>query len=816
MTSTPSHSQPNPGISVTNPPRQKFRLNSIGTKLFVAVMAGALAGLGGISFLFYQTLAQQAERQVQDALKTEVNGIESQIAPVSQTAQNISVAIDSLKAAKVTDIEAYKSTVLGFYHQRPKLAMGTYFLQAPNAIIASRQWFGPYFYTDQKSPDQVGVALPAPHQGVIYSDLYVDDKYPTREYYTLPVKAERAVWTEPYIWYGITMTSFVRPNYDSQNKLTAVTGVDVNVSSLSKNIRGSVINNAGYFTLVSAKGTLMAYPPDPSKAAKVESYQKVPQLKAIWSKVQSGQSGLITVDGNLLAYRRVPSTNWLMLAVVPQSVVMLPVLGITLAGTLVAGAILAIVVALAARQINRRLQPILAECDKLAATDAQTQGKLRQEDEIGQLSLSFFNLLDTLSANQKQIQAEAEARLAETQERLRLATEAQKESEALQVEVGHILDVVSAVEDGDLTVEAEVSDRATGLVADTLNRLIEQLGQTLTQVFAAAQQVSEGSANLEELAKIVAANAEEQAQEVAQVLERTEQVKASAVSSLTQVHNSNQALLNVRSVVEAGQSSIDSMNQGIGVLQQGTDRIVQRMKTLGEFVGLADQFVQEQNQIASLTQVLALNATLVAARAAEQRDPRQFLVVAREFEAIAAQVSDLAQQTNDGLNGLQQRTTQIHSVVSAIDTEVQGLGSLVNSFTEGVDQSNQVFSSVQTTTSDVAKAGQAVAQSNQNIVKSAQATAQAMRGIADLAARTAQLTQTTQSQSEQMEALSKQLLNSIQFFRLPGTVPTVSQSSEAAAWINLASVDATTLDVDAAPDIDAPEVTVIPPVLSKS
>jgi methyl-accepting chemotaxis protein PixJ len=489
MTSTPSPFQPSPDISVANLPRknQKFRFNSIGTKLFLSVMTGALVGLGGISFLFYQTLSQQAERQVQDALKTEVNGIESQIAPVSQTAQNISVAIDSLKAAKVTDIEAYKSTVLGFYQQRPKLAMATYFLQAPNGIVASRQWFGPYFYTDQKSPDQVGVALPAPNQGVIYSDLYVDDKYPTREYYTLPVKAERSIWMEPFIWYGIPMTSFLRPNYNDQNKLVSVTGLDVNVNSLSKNIRSSVINNAGYFALVSAKGTLIAYPPDPSKAAKVESYEKVPQLKAIWSKVQSGQSGLITADGQLLAYRRLPSTNWLMLAVVPESVVTLPVLGITLAGTLAAGAILAIVVALAVRQINRRLQPILEECDKLAATDAATQGKLQREDEIGQLSLSFFNLLDTLTANQKQIQAEAEARLAETQERLRLATEAQKESEALQVEVGHILDVVSAVEDGDLTVEAEVSDRATGLVADTLNRLIEQLGQTLTQVFAAAQ-----------------------------------------------------------------------------------------------------------------------------------------------------------------------------------------------------------------------------------------------------------------------------------------------------------------------------------------
>jgi methyl-accepting chemotaxis protein PixJ len=800
MTSTPSDLQPG-GISSLKSARkrQAFRLNSIGTKLFLAVMTGALVGLGGISFLFYKTLEQQQTLQIQDALNTEVNGVEGQLVPIPQAAQNLSIAVNSLKKTGQTNPAVFKGLVLDFFLERPRLAMATYFLQAPYAIVPSRQWFGPYPYVDQKSKDQPGVALPSPNQGVIYSDLFADDNYPTREYYTLPITTERSVWIEPFIWYGIPITSFVRPNYDSQNKLISVTGLDVNIAALSKNIRSSVIKNQGYFSLLSAKGKLISYPPDPDRTLNVESYDKVPELKAIWPKLQQSQSGLVRANGKLWAYRRVPSTNWLMLAVVPESVITLPVLQITALGTLAAAAVLAIVVALAARQINRRLQPILDECDQLAAADAGIQEKLQREDEIGQLSVSFFNLLNELTANQKRIQEEATARLAETQERLRLATEAQKESEALQVEVGHILDVVSAVEDGDLTVEAEVSDRATGLVADTLNRLIEQLGQTLTQVFTAAQQVSDGSANLEELAKTVAANAEQQAQAVANVLKRTEQVEASAESSVAQVNISNQSLLNVQSTVEAGQSSIETMNQGIGVLQQGTDRIVQRMKTLGEFVGLADQFVQEQNQIASLTQVLALNATLVAARAAEQRDPRQFLVVAREFEAIAAQVSDLAQQTNDGLNGLQQRTSQIHSVVSAIDTEVQGLGSLVSSFTEGVDQSNQVFSSVQTTTSNVVQAGQAVSTSNQEIVKAAQATATAMRDIADLAERTAQLTQTSQSQSEQMEALSKQLLDSIQFFRLPGI----------AAPQGLADADSLTLDVDATDEPSEPSLNLL-------
>ena len=162
-----------------------------------------------------------------------------------------------------------------------------------------------------------------------------------------------------------------------------------------------------------------------------------------------------------------------------------------------------------------------------------------------------------------------------------------------------------------------------------------------------------------------------------------------------------------------------------------------------------------------------MNAALVAARAAEQRDPRQFSVVAREFEAIAAQVSKLATQTNDGLSVLEQRTAQIHSVVSAIDTDVQSLGGLVSGFNQGVEHSNLVFNNVQTVTKEAVQAGVTVAQSTNVIVDATQSTALAMRDIAEVAKRTAQLTQKTRGQSEAMGDLAAQLLQRIQFFQLP-------------------------------------------------
>jgi twitching motility protein PilJ len=221
--------------------------------------------------------------------------------------------------------------------------------------------------------------------------------------------------------------------------------------------------------------------------------------------------------------------------------------------------------------------------------------------------------------------------------------------------------------------------------------------------------------------------------------------------------------------VGEGKTAIASLSQGIDVLQQGTDRIIQQMKTLGEFVGLADQFVQEQSQIASMTQILSMNAALVAARAAEQRNPKQFANVAREFESIAGQVSKLAQQTNDGLSMLEQRTGQIHNVVSGIDREVQSLGGLVSSFNQGVEQSERVFQNVQSVASESLEAGKAIASSSQEIANISQSTSSALQDVAQLAQKTAQLTQNTRSQSSAIGALSAQLLQRIKFFQLPAS-----------------------------------------------
>jgi methyl-accepting chemotaxis protein PixJ len=373
-------------------------------------------------------------------------------------------------------------------------------------------------------------------------------------------------------------------------------------------------------------------------------------------------------------------------------------------------------------------------------------------------------------ASLQQLNQDLEKRVEErTQKILEQEEILRAESEALQDDVGNLLEAVSAVEEGDLTVQAPVSDRVTGLVSDTLNRLIEELAAVMAQVLSAAQNVFGSSQNLELIAGTVSHNASQQADSVAQALTLSGEVEKSAETTVQELEYSREVLLSLLQTVDGGREAIVTLTEGTGVLQQGTDRMIQQMKTLGEFVGLAEQFVQDQNQIATQTQILALNASLVAARAAEQQDPRKFAAAAQEFESIADRVSQLAQQTNEGLIALEQRTAQIQSVVASVDAEVQNLGSLVNGFARGVEESDRAFNSVQSVTTSVVRTGEQVAQSSQDIIDRAQSTASAMEAIVVLAQKTANLTLDAREQSELMGQLSAQLLERIEFFRLPAS-----------------------------------------------
>ncbi len=373
--------------------------NSIGSKLFLYVLAGALVGLGGMSYFFYQVFEDRAKDEILSTLKTQVTSIDGALNRIEESMIGLSSAVTSMHKMGISDPEAYKKLAFEFFQKRPKLVVGNGFGQAPFQIVPSHQWYWPYFYVDQNEPDAVGQLLPAPHNTIRSAELFSDDNYPEQDYYTVPFAENKSLWSEPYDWYGITMTSFLNAFFDEQGKVIGVAGADVNVTALSEQVSDSVIREGGYFAILNKQGRLLSYSPDPEKAKARVSYQQLPLLSEIWPQIQQEQFGLLEVGGTFLGYQRIPSTQWLMVAIVPQSLVLGPVFAITVMGTLGAGIVLALVVVLFVRRLNRRLQPILDECNKWG------KALISGGDELEVLDRSFHQMATQLKASFETLEA---------------------------------------------------------------------------------------------------------------------------------------------------------------------------------------------------------------------------------------------------------------------------------------------------------------------------------------------------------------------------------------------------------------------------
>ena len=383
-----------------------------------------------------------------------------------------------------------------------------------------------------------------------------------------------------------------------------------------------------------------------------------------------------------------------------------------------------------------------------------------------------------------------------------LATQAQStqaENAILEEEVSHLLDIVSDLESGDFTCEAQVSDRVTGLVADMLNQFIQEMGQVIATVNETCLQVKFSNLDVETLANTTLNLAQKQVGSVEQIQSLMESLNVLSEDSLTQARVSDMTLQNALQEVEKGASEMTAMTSGFESLRDGTDQITRRVESLNSFVDMAAQFAQSQKRVASLTRVLAYNASMVASRAEEQQDPNQFASVAREFAAIATQVNDLAVQTNQSLETLEQRTQQIQSAVSGITDDTQDINELLSQFTLSVDKSSRSFNNLKSATEQMAQLSQQVTRSSEEIAQVANNTTVAMELIREGGDQTETQSRLTQEQSSLMGQLTEQLLERMDFFKLK-----TSESSEPQSTIEVDAVESSSEPVLES-SLDSPE-----------
>lgn len=410
-----------PLASDNAPNRRKPRismLRSVGARLFLSVVGGSLIGLLGTTWWSYRELVRQSESELLSSLQVKSESLEGDFKTFEYSTQTVADAARTLYAAGERREKVYSDLMYRALQTSP-LGTGLGFGQPPNnrLIIPALKYAYPYVARNKKT----GVVEP-PILGEAKPSSYEED------YFTQPIKAGKPIWLEPVQYEETSLsppqtlvsTSYSIPFYDDQNRLLGVLSQDLELGFLSRKLNVPVMREAGNFILVSPKGNLIAYPPNPQQALDLNPFTQLNNYGDLWQQIQArfqngSDSGLLRWRDEkgksaFWAYQKLPSNGWVLMAAVPESVVLGPVwrfLGAGILGAVIGASIVqGIVVALFVRRLNQRLQPIMDECNRLAEMNAKSEELMNREDELGRLTISFYALLGQVTVNERRLRQE--------------------------------------------------------------------------------------------------------------------------------------------------------------------------------------------------------------------------------------------------------------------------------------------------------------------------------------------------------------------------------------------------------------------------
>jgi methyl-accepting chemotaxis protein len=310
-------------------------------------------------------------------------------------------------------------------------------------------------------------------------------------------------------------------------------------------------------------------------------------------------------------------------------------------------------------------------------------------------------------------------------------------------EIGDMASALQTFKDNAIKQD-EMAEKEKELVAlrEQRTKRIEELvaqfeadsNQILTSVSAAASQMNTTSGEMSSVAQdtalrsnTVAAAAEEASVNVQTVAAAAEELSCSIEEINRQVGESSQIASDAVSKADANIATIKG-------LEEASNRI-------GEVVGLI-------SDIAEQTNLLALNATIEAARAGE---------AGKGFAVVASEVKNLANQTAKATEEISGQVDEMQSVTRSAVTAIEAIGKTIESM-------NEISVSISTA---IEEQGSATQEISRNVQEASAGTAEVtsnMQGVSEASTQTGTSSQQVLEASEGLARQANEMRKSVEEF----------------------------------------------------
>lgn len=329
--------------------------------------------------------------------------------------------------------------------------------------------------------------------------------------------------------------------------------------------------------------------------------------------------------------------------------------------------------------------------------------------------------------------------------------------EELQNRALELLMEVRPLQKGDLTVRASVTEDEIGTIADSYNATIGSLRKIVTQVQAAATQVTETTAGSEVSVQELAQEALQQSRELQVALDRIEQMNHSIQLVAGNAREAEAAVQQANQVVVKGDGIMNQTVAGIQGIRETVSETAQKVKHLGESSQQISKVVNLISSFAAQTNLLALNASIEAARAGEEG--MGFAVVADEVRALAKQSATATAEIEQLIASIQQETNE---VVAAMEASTQQ----VVSGTELVDETRRSLTEIAAASAEISNIVQAIAQVADEQSKSSTEVAQSIGSVSQIARKTSTQAENVLGSFHNLVEVARELQESVSQFKL--------------------------------------------------